>query len=183
VNSILRARPPSLHAQRGATLIEVLVALLVTAFGLLGIAALQLRTWVAEDEAYQRAQASLLLQDMVARINANWPSAAAYQVVDAGVGATQNCAETLPGAARDLCEWGNLLRGAAETSDAGNVGAVQAARGCVVRTAANQYVVSVVWQGSVPTAPADTPCGQGTYPDENIRRAVTAVVRIANLSA
>jgi type IV pilus assembly protein PilV len=180
------ARPAIIaaRAQRGATLVEVLVALLVTAFGLLGIAALQLRTYVSESESYQRAQAAMLLQDMVTRINANWPAADDYQVAGAGVGALEDCAEAAAGAPRDLCEWGNLLRGAAETSDAGaSVGAIQSARGCVVRTAPNEYVISVVWQGTVPTGPADTACGEGEYTDENVRRAVTAIVRIPDLNA
>ena len=45
---------------------------------MLGAASLQFRMQTAELEAYQRTQAIVLLQDMVARINANRKSAADY---------------------------------------------------------------------------------------------------------
>jgi len=171
--------------QRGATLIEVLVTLVVTAFGLLGIAALQMRTYVAEGESLQRAQATVLLDDMVNRLSTNWRDADAYATATAGAGDPEDCSAVAAGAARDLCEWGNLLRGSAELDEATGtrLGAVPAARGCVIRTAPDLYIVAVAWEGTVPTGPAATPCGRGLYSDESVRRAVTAVVRIADLDS
>ena len=57
--------------QRGASLIEVLVTLVIVAFGLLGIVGMQARLQVSEMEAYQRSQALLLLNDMANRIAIN----------------------------------------------------------------------------------------------------------------
>ena len=48
--------------------------------GLLGLAALMTSSQKAESESYQRAQALLLLQDMVERINANRAVAACYAI-------------------------------------------------------------------------------------------------------
>ncbi len=56
------------QASRGFTLIEVLIAFLVTAIGLLGLASLQVNTLSKQFESYQRAQAVLLAQDMANRI-------------------------------------------------------------------------------------------------------------------
>ena len=53
---------------RGFSMIEVLVALLIIVLELLGLAGLQVRMQQAEFESYQRAQAVILLQDMVERI-------------------------------------------------------------------------------------------------------------------
>ncbi len=47
-------------AQRGATLIEVLVAVLILSFGLLGMAALQTRALQGSQSSVQRSQASML---------------------------------------------------------------------------------------------------------------------------
>src|SRR5919202_6329509 len=62
----------------GFTLIEVLISLLILTFGLLGLAGLQGVAQRAEAESYQRAQALVLLQDMVDRINANRKVAGCY---------------------------------------------------------------------------------------------------------
>ena len=42
---------------RGSSLVEVMVTLVILAFGLLGVAGLQTKVGVAEMESYQRAQA------------------------------------------------------------------------------------------------------------------------------
>ena len=61
----------------GLSLVEVLVTVVILAFGLLGIAALQAKVQVGSIEAYQRAQAIVLVDDMRARILGNSANAAA----------------------------------------------------------------------------------------------------------
>ena len=51
---------PSKQTQRGVSLIEVLVALLVTSFGLLGMAALQARAIKGNQSSMQRTQATMM---------------------------------------------------------------------------------------------------------------------------
>ena len=57
--------------QIGATLIEVLITLLITTVGLLGLAALQLGALKGTSDSAQRSQAVWLMQDLVERMRAN----------------------------------------------------------------------------------------------------------------
>jgi type IV pilus assembly protein PilV len=171
---------------QGNTLIEILVAIVIVVVGLLGLAGLQSRATLAEMEAYQRAQAIVLVQDMADRIASNRKNAMAF-VTASPLGADvgyQTCTTT-PGPAQDQCEWSNELVGAGESASGTKVGAMIGARGCVVNTVATmprQFTVAVVWQGLNPTAvAASTNCGAGLYGDERTRRAVTLNVTIGCL--
>lgn len=174
------------RGERGTTMIEVLIAIVISAFGLLGVASLQARMHVAEMEASQRAQATVLLRHITDRINANRKNAMSY-VTQAPVGAdngVQDCAG-LSAAALDLCEWNNLLAGAAETYAGRRMGAMVGARGCVVNTdpvMPRRFTVAVVWQGLTPTvSPSSTPCANTSYGDDRTRRAIVAPIVVACL--
>lgn len=65
--SMIRRLPDT---QRGMTLIEVLVALLVLAIGLLGVAALQAIGLKTGRSAYERSQATMLAYDLADRMRA-----------------------------------------------------------------------------------------------------------------
>lgn len=183
---------PPLPIQRGTTLIEVLVTMVILVFGLLGLAGLQGRLQVAEMESYQRAQALILLEDMANRITANRSAALNYVTdPDNPLGAGKVCStigvSTLQQV--DATEWCNALQGAAETSDGSNVGAMIGARGCVASTVPNEYLVTVAWQGlaSISAPPASVTCGKDAYnggtscSNDRCRRAITTVVRIGTL--
>lgn len=180
---------PSLHPgrARGVTLIEVLITIVILAFGLLGVAGLQARMQLAEVESYHRSHAIVLLQDMVDRVAANRRNAMSY-VTAAPLGAgngIQDCTG-LAGADLDLCQWNNALLGAPETAASGQkVGAMIGARGCITNVSATmprEFVVAVVWQGMAPTvAPGSTACGQGLYGNDQTRRALVARVMIGCL--
>ena len=64
---------------RGFTLIEVLVTLVILMFGLLGIAGLMAKGQRVSFEAYQRQQALALANDMAERMRANRTQATAYR--------------------------------------------------------------------------------------------------------
>lgn len=57
--------------QAGISLIEVLIALLIFAVGLLGFAALQLSALQSSGDSNQRTQATWVVQDLAERIRAN----------------------------------------------------------------------------------------------------------------
>jgi type IV pilus modification protein PilV len=57
--------------QMGFNLVEVLVALLVLAVGLLGMAALQNFSLASTQQSYQRTQATVVIQDIVEKMRAN----------------------------------------------------------------------------------------------------------------
>ena len=176
---------PRRAAQSGALLIEVLIAVLICAFGLLGFAGMQARAVSTDFETLQRSEALVLLEDMVSRMNANRAHAGDY--VSAGLlgdGAAADCTG-LTGAALDMCEWSNLIRGSTEQRAGSTIGAMISARGCITRpaTSSDRYVVSIAWQGIVQTAAPASPCGLGdpAFPDERLRRAATSTVCVALL--
>ena len=175
-------------------MIEVLVTLVVIAFGLLGMAGLQVRLQMSEMESYQRSQALLLLNDMANRIATNRNSAPSYVTTAAsplGAGMTCPTAPTTV-AQSDLTEWCNALQGAGETTGAGasKIGTLVGGRGCV-ELVGSDYLVTVVWQGSTPISapPASVACGANSYNgaagtpcvNDLCRRPVTTLVRIATL--
>ncbi|WP_447589240.1 type IV pilus modification protein PilV [Aquipseudomonas campi] len=63
-------KPSSSH-QRGFTLIEVMIALVILAVGLLGMASLMARSQKSNESAYSRSQATLLAYDIVERMRTN----------------------------------------------------------------------------------------------------------------
>ncbi len=63
----LQARP----GQRGSSLIEVLVSMIVLAIGILGISAMQTSSLKSNQSSYQRTQAVFHSQDLVERMRSN----------------------------------------------------------------------------------------------------------------
>lgn len=182
----------TLHHHKGATLIEVLIAMLIVAFGVLGFVGIQTRSAVANVEGYQRAQALILVNDMAERINLNRANAAAYRDDDPnntattplGVADPGNCAAAGPAIAlKDRCEWARLIQGAAETEGTTKLGAVLNARGCITNTAPDQYRISLAWQGVQASGAPTNPCGLNAFGSEETRRVVSVVVRIGSLQA
>lgn len=178
--------------QAGFSLIEVLVTIVLLAFGLLGLAGFQLRIQTAEMEAYQRAQAVVLMADMVERINANRANAVAYVTASPlGTGDAQpaSCAGVAAGtAARDQCEWSNALKGSSELSGTASVGAMINSLGCITQVQApnaaagvctpGNYRIDVAWQGLNATRAPSVACGQGSYGTDTLRRVVSAQVTV-----
>jgi type IV pilus assembly protein PilV len=174
------------RVQRGVTMLEVLIAIFILTLGLLGTASIQSQMQISELEAYQRAQAIVLLRDMVDRVNANRRNAASYVTGSAVGSSAQNCTGLPTAAAKDLCEWNNSLYGASETRGTQALGAMNNARGCIsnpVTVMPREVVVAVAWQGMQATfAPAATTCGTGTFgSDDRFRRAIVARVVIGCL--
>jgi type IV pilus assembly protein PilV len=183
--------------ERGVSLIEVLVTLLILAFGLLGVAGLQAKMSLAEMEAYQRSQAVQALTEMTERMSANGAQATSY--LNAGPIGTgditrpANCTTIAPGPNRDLCEWSNSLKGASEQKSSANVGGMIGAVGCITQLqaynaalgvcSAGIYQVSVAWQGMSPTKTPALACGQGSYGAiEAYRRVIAAAVTVGTTS-
>lgn len=179
--------------ERGTSLIEVLVTILIVSFGLLGLAGLQQRMQLSEMESYQRVQALVLLNDMASRITVNRGMAAEYITTGGPLGAGMSCPTSpVTRPERDAAEWCHALQGAAELTSASNkAGAMVGGRGCVERLPDNEYMITVAWQGLSPVSapPASVACGRGAYDEDGTacvqdrcRRVVTTIVRIADLS-
>lgn len=193
------------RGERGFTMLEVLVTLLILMIGLLGLAGLLVTTQQGEVEAYQRKQATVLLQDMIDRMTANRIAAACYVVTTDAAGGSPALGTGFGGSfvcgsgsasqqargTADLQAWNNALIGTEEKKGSANVGAIIEARGCVTNPSAGVYTISVAWRGLAPTVapPAALTCGKNQYldaggaVDERLRRVISVTIRIANLSA
>lgn len=99
-------------SQRGIGMIEVLVALLILAIGLLGLASLQTTGLNQTNEARNRSQAVLLAQDMLERMRANRKNLSDYAFA---AGSAPDCDTDFAidddgaVAANDVDEWRNSV--------------------------------------------------------------------------
>lgn len=185
--------------QAGFTMLEVLISIFIVVLGLLGLAGMQVRMQQAEFESYQRAQALVLLYDMVDRINTHRGAASCFAFttgtgtpyLGVSANATPSCGVAggtmATDAVNSMNEWNSLLQGAAES---GNAGAMVGARGCVSLNA-GVYTVAVAWQGTVDTSAPKMDdgattinCANGLYDSgtDTRRRAVATTFRIATLN-
>jgi type IV pilus assembly protein PilV len=167
-------RPP--RRQAGFNLLEVLVSVLIVTVGLLGLAGVQVVAQRAEQESYQRAQAMILMSDILDRINANRKVAVCYAITDAPTAGTKylgtpptsgsgkydptgfSCPSmatnptAVTRAALDVQLIDNMLLGAGESMGGGKVGAMIGARACIGFDSASQsYTVAIAWQGNSAT--------------------------------
>jgi type IV pilus assembly protein PilV len=168
------------NRQSGFNMLEILFSLLVVTTGLLGLAGTQVIAQRAEQESYQRAQAIVLMTDIVDRINTNRKAAICYNITTnstLGIGylgasgtdkydiSSYSCPAlaTNPAAVSrtqlDLRFIDQMLLGAGETMGGSKVGAMLGARTCIGFDAASQsYTVAIAWQGTTATfSPASWP--------------------------
>ena len=189
-------------SQRGALMIEVLIAIAIVIFGVMSVMRVQARLQLSEAETYQRTQALILLDDMVSRIETNRNDAENY-LTDTdpgkgplGTGATWCTTPETPTLQQsDSAEWCSALQGAGEVQGGSSVGAMIGARGCVERNPnagplVREYMVTVVWQGMTPISapPPSVTCGATAFDDpdtdcekDRCRRYVSTIVRHADL--
>lgn len=177
--------------QRGLSLIELMVTVIILAVGLLGMAGLQSKLQQSEVEAYQRSQALLLLSDMANRLATNRSNAINYETDLDGVGVGSVCEAGVATQQQvDEGEWCNSLQGAAEVEDANKLGAMIGGRGCIEVLGGGSYRISVAWQGLSPlSVPTESACGAGKYDGpagssctaDLCRRLVSTIVKVADL--
>lgn len=180
-------RYQSLRAQSGFTLLEVMITGLILAAALLSISGLQTTASNVEYEAYQRARAIVLADDMIARINANRTNVASYVTGTSnywGTGDAQPATCTGTGHTLDACEWSNLLKGSSVTAGGAAQPAMNRAIGCIVASStAQEYFVVIAWLGqTASTATKPSSCGSTVYNNESYRRVLVRGMRIANLN-
>ncbi|MEY5097493.1 MAG: hypothetical protein RJA36_212 [Pseudomonadota bacterium] len=175
----------------GFSMIEVLVTIIILTVGILGLFGLSTRLQLHQLEAYQRAQALILLKDMENRIAANPLNAANYVTgVVTPIASNSICpsASTTP-QEKDFLAWCSAILGAGETYNDSNAGALIHGLGCIEAIGNNQYLVTVAWQGmGALGSPPGSTCGVGAYnavsgcANDACRRTVSTTVRIANLA-
>ncbi|MDQ8035827.1 MAG: type IV pilus modification protein PilV [Pedobacter sp.] len=133
--------------QSGVSLLEILIALLITSVGLLGYAGLQSRALLATEDTYQRVQATSIAQEIIDRMRMNGmvagmqsnaaanPSVAVYTAASNWTGGipTQNCFNsTCAGPAMALYDIGEIRRMVAAGSNLPSGSAIVATCGAKV---------------------------------------------------
>ncbi len=107
-----KSRALTTRLERGFSLIEVLVALVVLSVGLLGLAALQSTAAQFNTGAYTRTQATILAYDMADRIRANRAAALAGAYTSTYPGVPSACNAVIAAgtvAQEDLAAWRRAL--------------------------------------------------------------------------
>lgn len=135
---------------RAFTLVEVMVAVVVLAVGLLGMASLMVTSMQSTQSAYSRSQASLLVSDLLERMRGNKNSSGDSQAVGTNdyvttltSGSTcpvaQSCTNCSPEeqAAQDMHTWCTDLKAGLPGG-----GAV------ITRSGDSQYRIEINWQES-----------------------------------
>ena len=112
---------------RAFTLIEVMIAMIILAVGLLGMASLTVRSQQSNESAYARSQASLLAYDIIERMRTNTIAFSAVEPRKVSF-ATQNNAYVFgslpacatPAAGRTFWEAHNPTQGMRQGNDIGS---------------------------------------------------------------
>ena len=181
----------------GISLIEVLVALLVLAIGLLTVAGLTLFSRKANLDATQRTTAALLAHDLAERMRANTARLDEYvAMAAAGLPGSRSIPPPNPSctsdasrctaaqlATFDLYRWEQALVGAAETAaDTGaNAGGLVNPTGCIAGPAgggSGSYAIAIAYRGAQALSnPRSSGCGErtGRYGDHDEYRRVVVL--------
>lgn len=128
-----------MNKNAGFTLIEVLIAMLVLAVGLLGLAGLQATGLKNNQSAYNRSQATQLAYDLADRMRANVAGKASYTaILPSSATAKTNCLTTTgctPAdlAQNDLFEWNSAV----SNNLPSGIG--------TIAVAANIFTISITW--------------------------------------
>jgi type IV pilus assembly protein PilV len=160
----------------GFSLIEVLIAVIILAIGLLGIAGLQVTSKRTSFEALQRVTAVMLSQDIVERMRANKAQLSTYTAAADVTGTltapSPNCTSATCDPDEivdyDLYQWQQAIVGAAETKTSGgvttNTGGLILPTGCITAGATTgEATVAIAWRGLTKLSnPSINTCGAGT---------------------
>lgn len=143
----------SQHRQRGFSLVEVLIALVIMSVGMLGIAGLYVQSLQAGRTSMFRHHAVTLAGDIADRIRAN-PTAAANYASAAGPGGNDNgCVNGTISCTPAQMAQQDILLWKTQAGEALPAGDVAVQFNAAVGTAPPTYVITVSWNepGQTPT--------------------------------
>lgn len=179
--------------QRGFSLLEVMIALLIFGVGLLSVAALQGVSKRANYEAVQRTTASFLALDMLERMRVNTQQLNLYIEGNMELGGGTRAAPAIPCTSLadncdgidisrvDLWEWERRLDGVAEDLAGTATGGLVSPTACLDGPPGGGtgiYTVAIAWRGVTElTNPTASDCGEGSglYGDNDEFRRVLVV--------
>ncbi len=139
--------------QQGLSMIEILVAVIVMAIGLLGLASLQVNGLRSNQNAYLRSQATTLAADIADRMRRNSGAAIAGQYngfsTKGYAGTPPGCSTNVTGCtatqlvALDKAEWASTINGIAS-----GVKLLPEGEGIITRLAGNLFNIQINWTAS-----------------------------------
>ncbi len=152
------------HIQRGVTLVEAMIALLVISVGLLGIASLQLTAMNQNASSLNHSQAVWYAYNMSDRIRANISAFDSYDGIDTSGSYSQDCmtsdCTTAQMVTADAADWSDMLAN------------LPAGRG-IIADSADGMTVTVMWDDDG-TGAAGTGCNPANTGDLTCYRLVVA---------
>jgi type IV pilus assembly protein PilV len=167
----------NVNKQKGFSLVEVLVTLMITTIALLGSISLQVVSKRSVYDAMQRTSAAHLANDLFSRMRANSTSLVNYVPGGTigqgsrGIAPANDCLNPAAGctdiqlAGYDLWQWEQHLDGQQEQVNHNPVGGLMSATACLVGPVgggSGNYQIAIAWRGRTGLAnPAINACGAG----------------------
>lgn len=143
--------------QKGFSMLEVLIAILVISFGLLGLAGLQAVGLKNNQTAYLRSLATQQAYDMADRMRTNMTGVAAgsYDNIATGVGSDPGCISNTSG-----CTPTQMAQNDRFAWNTANAALLPGGSGIVVGTSATIFTITVSWSEKCTTG--QTGCVNGS---------------------
>lgn len=185
-DALTKVRPAvAIKPNRGFTLVEVMVSVLIFSIGLIGVARLQVVAKQSNYDAVQRVTATSIAQDLISRMRANSSALSTYVENDGALQINYDDANAEPTcnagtcsdeqlAAHDLWDIEQDMIGMTEQDAADNplggltmptlcISAVDADGNVLDDGDSGIYTVAISWRGKAAlTNPTRSTCGQGT---------------------
>lgn len=187
-----------LYKQRGVSLVEVLVTLVLISLALLGSASLQVMSKRSNYGAMQRTSAAHFANDYLSRMRSNRTALASYLPAEElgggslGADPAKDCSGAAAGctdaeiAAYDQWVWERELDGALERIDGVDSGGLLEPTACVsgpVGGGSGLYEIAIAWRGAIEHVNPDVhDCGEasGKYGTDNEYRHVLVMQAFIN---
>ena len=159
INSIGQSISPLQSGQRGVTLIDAMIALVIFSIGMLAIAALQTVSKTSNFEAIQRSHGASLTYDLFERMRMNTGALLTYvpggsveykysdTLTTPSADCSVNACSSSDMANWDLYEFQQMLRGDNEKVGTKNMGGIVKPTVCITGPTNGQYTLTIVWRG------------------------------------
>jgi type IV pilus assembly protein PilV len=149
-------KPIKHNRQRGVSLVESMIALLVISIGLLGIAALQITSMKQNNSALHHSQAVWIGYNIADRIRANFARFDSYAGINTSNSYSQDCVS-------GPCSAGQLV-----VADAANwataMQTLPGGLGIISSPSANELLITIMWDDEG-TGATGTACGSDPAKD------------------